>query len=224
MFDAGDHGIGLETGGNGLKEQALKEQLEKKVRDLCGDVGTAAAAGMAEALVTQMESEYDRRTGEGEAAIDAYRALLADLGRMEEILRALPKTESEKRAEEERRTRKAWNRKLNAIQGKLNGIWWLLTVIFYFLVSFTFGKWHLTWLIFLSSSIGSIVIDMLFAYNKCVPKKKVFAKLHGILWLAVVIAYFLISFAFGKWHLTWLIFVLGTVIEVIAGLVGKMLD
>ena len=206
------------------KNQDLMKQLEKKVRKVCDDAGTAAAAGMADALVSQMESEYDRRTGEGEAAIDAYRALLADLGRMEEILRSLPKTESEKRAEEEMQTRKAWNRKLNAIQGKLNGLWWLLTLIMYFLVSFTFGKWHLTWLMFLSSSIGSIVIDMLFAYNKGVPKKKVFAKLHVVLWLAVVIAYFLISFACGKWHLTWLIFVLGAVIEVAAGLVGKILD
>ena len=48
--------------------------------------------------------------------------------------------------------------------------------------------------------------------------------MHGIFWIAVVIAYFLISFASGDWHLTWLIFFLGAVVEAIADIIGKILD
>lgn len=203
---------------------SLKTQLEKKVRALGDEMGTAAASKKAEELAVGMASEYDKKVADGMAEIDAYKALLRDMDQIEELLRELPETEEETRNSAETVSRKAWNKKLSAIEGKIHGLWWLLTLIFYFWFSFTFGKWHLTWLIFLSSSIGSILIGMLFDYNKGVPKKKVFKKLHGVLWLAVVIVYFLVSFTFGKWHLTWLIFIMGAVIESIVGLVEKIMD
>ncbi len=202
----------------------MKDQLTKKVRKVCERVGTSAALAKADEYAKAMEAEYDRRVASGMAELDAYKEFLGDLDKMEDLLRTLPETEEEAAAKGEAIARKEWNKKLSAIQGKINGIWWLLTVIFYLWFSFTFGRWHLTWLMFLSSSIGSILIDMLFDYNRGVPKKKVYGKLHEIFWLAVVIAYFLISFTFGKWHLTWLIFVLGVVVEGIVDLVKKIMD
>ena len=203
---------------------SLKNQLKKKVQTMCDDMGTAAAAEKAAELAEEMSEEYDKKVASGMTELDAYKELLRDMDKIEEMLRALPETDEEADTKEEIKSRSDWNKKLSAIQDKVNGLWWLLTVIFYFWFSFTFGKWHLTWLIFLSSAIGSIVIDMLFSYNKGVPKKKVFGKLHGILWLAIIIAYFLISLTVGKWHLTWIIFVMGAVIESITGLVEKIFD
>lgn len=201
----------------------MKEQLSRKVRKVCLDMG-AAAAEKADELVAEMEAEFDKRVASGKAEIDAYRELLGDIDKIEAMLRDLSKAEATLAEREERASRAAWNKKLTDIRGKINGLWWLMTVIFYFLVSFAFGDWHLTWLIFLSSSIGSMVIDMLFDYNKGVPKNKVFGKIHGILWISIVIAYFLISFATGAWGITWLIFVLGAVIESIVGVVRKIVE
>ncbi len=202
----------------------VKEQLGKKVRQLCENMGTASAEAKADELAAEVEAEYERRVASGMAQIDAYKAVLANIDKIEALLRELPETEAEQAERRERMSRKEWNKKLSAVQGRLQSLWWLLTVIFYFWYSFTFGDWHLSWLTFLSSSIGSIIIDMLFDYNKGVPKKKVFGRLHGILWLAVVIAYFLISFASGDWHITWLIFIFGAVIESIVGVIGKIIE
>lgn len=202
----------------------MKEQLKKRVQKICDDVGTQAAAEKADELAEGVCREYDKRIASGMAELDVYREMLRDLDKIEELVQSLPETEAEAEGKQKRLSQNAWKKKLSAIQGRINGLWWLLTVIFYFWFSFTFGNWHLTWLMFLSSAIGSIVIGMVFDFNRGVPKKKIYKKLHGILWIAVVIAYFLISFTFGKWHLTWLIFIMGAVIDMIMDLVGKIKD
>ena len=202
----------------------MKKQLDEKLKKVCDSIGTQAAAEKFEQLSKSIENEYDKRIANGMSELEAYREMLRDIDAIEELLRDMPKTEEEQRREDEKAARKKWNKKLDAIEGSIQGIWWLLTVIAYFLISFTFGGWHLTWLMFLSSSIGSIIIGMLFKYNKGVPKKKILGDLHGILWLGIVIFYFLFSFAFGGWHLTWLIFILGAVLEVIIDAVKKIID
>ena len=202
----------------------MKKQLEKKLRRVCESAGSRAAAEKFDQLSHSIETEYDKRVSAGMSELDAYREMLRDIDAIEELLRDMPKTEEEQSLEEEKKARRSWNKKLNAIEGSVQGVWWLLTVIAYFLFSIVTGLWQLSWLMFPSAAIGSIIISMLFKYNKGAPKKRVLNGLHGILWLGIVIGYFLISFASGLWHLTWLLFIVGSVIEIILDAVLKMMD
>jgi len=80
-----------------------------------------------------------------------------------------------------------------------------------------FGGWHLTWLIFPWTAIGQILLSMAKKYNRGVNLKKVLKDgLSGILWIAVTIFYFIISFALGYyWHLTWLIFPFTAILQIL---------
>lgn len=202
----------------------MKKRLDEKLKKVCESVGTQAAAEKFDQLSKSIEIEYDKRVAAGMSELDAYREMLRDVDAIEELLRQTPKTAEEQAREDEKKARKEWNRKLNAIEGSIQGLWWLLTILFYFFVSIVFGGWRLTWLLFLSSSIGSIIIGMLFKYNRGVPKKELFADLHGILWLAVVALYFFVSIVFGGWRLTWLLFLLGAVLNVVLNVVQKLVD
>lgn len=205
----------------------MKEHLEKKLKRVCDSIGTQAAAEKFQQLSESIDKEYDKRIAGGMSELDAYREMLRDIDAIEALLKELPKNESEKRRKSERRDEgdwKRWTKKLDSIESSIQSIMWLLTVIVFFLMSFATGRWHLTWLIFLLSSITSIIIDMLFKYNKGVPVKKLIKRLHGIMWLAISILYFFISFTFGGWAVTWLLFIVGAILDIVINAVSKMMD
>ncbi|MBQ7313628.1 MAG: hypothetical protein IJW81_08610 [Clostridia bacterium] len=192
----------------------MKKELKKKLESMCDEIGTAAAAEKIDEMVERVSAEFDRKVSDGQSELDAYRELLADVDKIKEMLESLPETDEEAEAKE----RKKGAKKMNALLDSIEACMWLLTVVAYFAVSFLFGHWHMTWLIFLSSAIGSVLFDMLRKYNKGVPFEKVMdQEFSGVLWLGIVIAYFLYSFTVGgwAWSYSWLIFILGAVIEVI---------
>lgn len=196
----------------------MKKELKKKLKSMCEEIGTAAAAEKIDELADEVSAEFDRKVSEGQNELDAYRELLADVDRIRAMLESLPETEEE--ADEKERQKNA--KKANALLDTLETCMWLLTPVAYLAVSFLFGHWHMTWLMFLSSAIGSVLFDMLRKYNRGIPFEKVMhEEFSGVLWLGIVIVYFLYSFTVGGWvwAYSWLIFILGAVVEVIrAGL------
>lgn len=112
------------------------------------------------------------------------------------------------------------------ILGTATTILWVATVIVYFLISYLFHSWKLSWLIFLVSSCANIVIDLLFSlnrlrrepytakiHNKCL--KKIEGAASSLLWISLVIVYMIISFATQFWNVTWIIFLFGVIAQVI---------
>ncbi|MBE6570506.1 MAG: hypothetical protein E7658_09875 [Ruminococcaceae bacterium] len=199
----------------------MKKHLKQEMDKLAGEfTHSAAQAAMAEASA-ELEAEYDTMVESGKSELEAYRAVLKDVEKMREILAALPKTEEEREAEAEKAKSRAWRKKVNGIHGHLEGLMWVATVILYFLVSFTTGWWHLTWLMFLGGAMGSILLSIVSAWLKGKPLSKQGGKWRGLMWLGITELYFLISFLLGGWHLTWLIFVLGAMIEILLGLASK---
>lgn len=192
----------------------MKKELKKKIESICEEIGTAAAAEQIDELTEQVDAEFERRVAEGQSELDAYKELLANVDKIKEMLESLPKTDEEN----DRKKREKNAKKMNALLDSVEAAMWLLTVVAYFAISFLFGHWHLTWLIFLSSAIGSVLFDMLRKYNRGVPLDKVMdQEFSGVMWIGIVIIYFLFSFTVGgwAWAYSWLIFILGAVIEVI---------
>jgi len=199
----------------------MKKQLRKKLEQIWAETETGAAAERLDELTEQVDAEFERRVAEGQSELDAYRELLGDVDKIKAMLASLPETEEDT----ERKEREKNAKKMNALLDSVEAAMWLLTVVAYFAISFLFGHWHMTWLIFLSSAIGSVLFDMLRKYNRGKPLSKVFdEEFSGVLWLGIVILYFLFSFTVGgwAWAYSWLIFILGAVIEVIRDGVRKM--
>lgn len=193
----------------------MKKELKKTIKQLCDEVGTAAAAEKLDDLTQDLTEEYDKRVKAGMAELDAYRDVLKNINTIREMLEALPKTDEEL----ERKDREKGRKNLERILEKISTCMWLCTVIVYFIFSFTYGGWHLSWLIFLWSSIGQVILDMIKKYNRGKPLKKVMKSgISDVFWIVITIIYIIISFTSGAWHLTWLIFLFGALIQTFFGI------
>ena len=190
----------------------MKNELNRKIRKLCDSAGSAAAAAKYDELSKQMNADYDARIKAGMSEIDAYRDVLRDVDKIQELLNSLPKTEED----DERISLQKSYKWLSKNLSRISGCMWIATAIVYLLFSMTYGGWKITWLIFLWTTIGQIVLNMVKKYNRGVKLKKVLkGGLSGILWVAVTILYFLFSMIVGYWHLSWLIFPFTVILQII---------
>ena len=190
----------------------MKNELNRKIRKLCDSAGSAAAAAKYDELSKQMNADYDARIKAGMSEIDAYRDVLRDVDKIQELLNSLPKTEED----DERISLQKSYKWLSKNLSRISGCMWIATAIVYLLFSMTYGGWEITWLIFLWTTIGQIVLNMVKKYNRGVKLKKVLkGGLSGILWVAVTILYFLFSMIVGYWHLSWLIFPFMVILQII---------
>ena len=69
----------------------MKDELNKKIRELCNSAGSSAACAMAPVLTEDLDRKYDERVAAGMSELDAYRDVLRSVDRIEAMLRALPK-------------------------------------------------------------------------------------------------------------------------------------
>lgn len=58
-------------------------------------------------------------------------------------------------------SRKQRRKRFKQIKGSLEGLMWLLIVIFYFVISFSSHAWHITWIIFLGGAAVECLLDAL---------------------------------------------------------------
>ena len=88
-----------------------------------------------------------------------------------------------------------------------------------FLISFTTHAWHITWILF---PIAPAVINILNAVldAKSRPGSGRSAAIAA-LWLLTTALYFVLSFATGAWHLTWILFLIA---GAATGLVSAIYD
>jgi len=90
---------------------------------------------------------------------------------------------------------------------------WPLIVVFYLAFSFITQWWHISWVVFL---VGACIQQMILYHFTSPEKRKYFW--HGILWIATVIAYFIISFSIQAWAWSWMIFLAAAAAEQIVRL------
>lgn len=192
----------------------MKKELNKKIISLCEEAGTSAAAQICGDLMDKLDREYDQRISEGKTELEAYREVSKRLDEIKKLVDSLPEDE-EKETEEERLDRMAGFRTLKRITGKMSTVLWLSTVPLYLLYSMRTGRWATSWLIFLISTISEILINSVVDWNneRKDHRKTARGVASSVLWLLTVVLYFVISFATGKWAITWMIFILATIIQ-----------
>ena len=173
--------------------------------------------------------EYDRIIAAGKTDLEAYRGAVEkvtpELNRSVAFLKGTENgnggadsvgapPEKEKDPEKEA---------ISTLESTAHAVLWLVTVIAYFAVSFIFGHWNITWIMFLSAAAGSVVIDMVFSINRGKTILHEWDNLTEIVWLLTIAVYFLVSFLTGKWAYTWLIFIAAIAATVILDAVKKTL-
>lgn len=94
------------------------------------------------------------------------------------------------------------------LKGALSSSLWSLVVVLYFMISLLTNWWHVTWIIFLVGTCLQLVIFYVLADP--IGKKRLW---HGILWVATLILYFIISFGLNAWAWSWTIFFMAIAIE-----------
>ena len=110
----------------------------------------------------------------------------------------------------------------------LIGLIWALGLGVYFLVSFTTGAWHMTWVFFpilgaLDSLVSAIIRNQEALHSDVMfPSKQRVRKAIGkLIWAIGLAIYFLFSFATNAWYMSWLIF---PMIGAVQGLTMAILD
>ena len=117
----------------------MKNELNRKIRKLCDSAGSAAAAAKYDELTKQMNADYDARIKAGMSEIDAYRDVLRDVDKIQELLNSLPKTEED----DERISLQKSYKWLSKNLSRISGCMWIATAIVYLLFSMTYGARNL---------------------------------------------------------------------------------
>lgn len=114
------------------------------------------------------------------------------------------------------------------LQKSLSSIVWSVGVAVYFLISFSFGKWHITWVIFPILAALDRFLCVLVEnkdYNTSLPADSAGTRLRKELGTVITVLglalYFVISFATQAWYATWLILIIAMAVK---GLVNAILD
>ena len=190
----------------------MKKELNKKIIEICEEAGTSAAAAKCGEIMDELDRDYDSRIAAGMTELDAYREVMKRIDEIKSLVDSLPDDEP---SEDEKKDRAKGLKTLEKLLDKTSTVMWLATVLLYFFISFGSMKWHITWVIFLLSSAAQVLLDMIKDLNtgKKSRKKVIRDGASAILWLLTVVLYFIISFASGKWALTWLIFVVAAIVQ-----------
>ena len=100
----------------------------------------------------------------------------------------------------------------------VNTMIWAIGLALYFILSFATGAWHITWVIFPLIKAVQGLAGVLMGNESKVEFQK---SIRSLIWAIGLALYFILSFATGAWHITWVLF---PVIGAAQGLVKALLD
>lgn len=203
-----------------------------------------AAYELQEELMANALERYHDLTAKGMPEEDALRTVMDSIGNVEELLSALPGDFSALNYEwrEEQQERKAIVVTVSIGLYILAGCFLLAGMI---LGSYLSGIFFFAGLLF--SILLCIVPTCMLVYNAqrwpkykkqnntVVEDFKAYSNSSGkrrnlrgavssVIWSGTLLLYFLLSFTFGAWHITWLLFIVATCLEALSSLIFSIKD
>ena len=182
----------------------MKDELNKKIRELCNEAGSAAACAMAPVLTEDLGRKYDERVAAGMSELDAYRDVLRSVDRIEAMLRALPKD-----APASSGTSRTAPSSRTAPETADGGYSFSYS---YAKKAYAAGAKRSAPEVRPSTPEEEEAVDL---ENGRKRLKFLVEKTSGMLWVGTTLLYFLWSFAFGGWRYTWLIFLWATLGQIV---------
>ncbi len=181
-------------------------------------------------VLADMEARYDDCIQSGMTPQRAYAAVIGTMGNIESLLKKSSKPSIKRLFS----GRQISEKNIKLIKNTAIAVLWLLCIIFFFLIGFAFDAFHVAWLTFLVGAVATEFIDLAQKIariskggdtieNRVKLLRAVEGRGSAILWLMTVILYFGISFEVmpGDFHITWLIFLVSAIIQIIFSAVVK---
>lgn len=206
---------------NGLFENAPNN---KRVNDLKDEI------------VSNANDKYQDFIAEGKTEEEAYRIVIGEIGNVEELLEELNKNNPINKENYDLTRRKTARVVATAV-----GLY-ILAV----LTTAMSDELNLPEFVQIASffTLGGIATCILIYYFMSKPKyakyedtmveefkewkgkkdsnKEIRKAISSIIWTLTIIFYLVISFTFGIWHISWIIFIMGTLVENIVNLIFKL--
>jgi len=188
-----------------------------------GAPATRRNAELKEELYQNLADKYNDLIAEGKNEDSAYNIAVASLGDVEPLI--------DRRAPEERTAEMDTRRRRSAIFKAASIMMYILCpvplillsqfgnpitglVIMFVLVAAATGLLIYNGTINSGSKMDDTTVEEFREWKEnSVEQNSTFKAISGALWAVILVVYFLISFSTGAWHITWLIFLIGTAVE-----------
>jgi hypothetical protein len=208
----------------------MSTRLRTYVDTLFEDAPTAPHIyDLKEELLANLEEKYEDLLAAGYSEEDSYASVISGLGDAESLIASLSvEPEPAEIPYEEARTHTAQTVASSAFL-------YCIAVAAFLLVRMVFGN-TLGWVAFwvtAAFATGQVVYHYMTRPATQKPpvskwskkrRKQIRGTASGILWVVATMLYMLISFESGDWHISWIIFLLATIAQLVMNLVFKMRD
>jgi len=209
----------------------MSTRLRTYVDTLFEDAPTAPHIyDLKEELLANLEEKHEDLLAAGYSEEDAYASVISGLGDTESLIASLSvEPEPQDMPYEEAR-------RYTAQTVASSAFLYCIAVAAFLLVRMVFGStlgWVAFWVI-AAFATGQVVYHYMTRpidtehrpHSKWSKKrrKQIKGSMSGILWVVATMIYFVVSFGTNNWHISWMIFLVATIAQLILNLVFKMGD
>jgi hypothetical protein len=204
----------------------MSNKLRDYVETLFEDApATTRVYDLKEELLANLEEKYADLLGTGCSEEEAYASVITGLGDAEDLIASLT-------AEPERPMSPDGLRAQTAQVVATSAFLYCLSIAAFLLVNMLLGRtlaWVAFWVVAGFATAQTVYHFMTrptaprsYSHLTHKQRKRLRGSISSILWLSTVILYFVISFTFHNWALSWLIFLIAAIVEEVIGLSFKM--
>ena len=135
----------------------LRDHIERNLIRRGAPKDAGEFLGIVDRLTSAAEEEYDRIVASGKTDLEAYRGAVEkvtpELNRSVVFLKGVGGESDGGESKNEKSEEKDPEKEaISALESAAHAVLWLVTVAAYFAISFIFGHWNVTWIIFLSAA------------------------------------------------------------------------
>ena len=202
----------------------MEEKIQNYVNGVFRDVPKSERAETIRSEILQnLLDKYRDLKKEGRSDEDAYAIAISSGGDLSGIVADLNGENVKYSYTYEKQFEKMYDKQYKREKKKcaaFSSCLWPITVCLYFLISFLIpGMWGTSWIIFIvAAAVNSLFAYFTFQSNQ----KKKSEALKSTIWVGIVALYLILSFATGRWDITWILFLLGVAVSnLVRAVTGK---
>lgn len=218
---------------------AVNEKLQRFVDTLFSEAPANKNINeLKEELLLNLTDKYNDFIGEGKSDEVAYNLTAASVGNINELIRSLGHSSSSYEVNQQLNAEKEQRRQRTATLSAVSVCLYILSVIPLIVYSEKrTGLVAMIIIIAIATALliynyasrpkdekykGSSILDSIDNWQRGVKnRRKLLSAILSVMWLLTVIIYFIFSFVTGYWHLTWLIFIIATIFNIILSYILK---
>lgn len=218
---------------------AVNEKLQRFIDTLFSEAPANKNINeLKEELLLNLTDKYNDFIAEGKSDEVAYNLTAASVGNINELIRSMGYSSSSYEINQQLNAEKEQQRQKTATLSAISVCLYILSIIPLIVYSDKRTGFVATIIIIAISTAlliynyasrpknekykSSSIIDSIDNWQRGVKnRRKLLGTILSVMWLLTVIIYFVFSFVTGFWHLTWLIFIIATIFNVILSYILK---